>query len=204
MDAISELGAAAKLPGLMPGERATCQARRTPHTGAMRYADGVEKIPAAALSNPDADLLDAEVASGKPVTFRLKLGAHVLPDVETAITLACHDLKQSKVFYADGLGFQVDKSFGKFASFKHDDGATMLSLYAWDALADDAGVAPSGDGFRGIALSYVVTSTEQVDQVLRAAAEAGASTAGPTRAAWGGYSGYFTDPSGHLWKVAAP
>ncbi len=57
---------------------------RTPHTGAMRYADGVEKIPAAALSNPDADLLDAEVASGKPVTFRLKLGAHVLPDVETA------------------------------------------------------------------------------------------------------------------------
>jgi carboxypeptidase Q len=57
---------------------------RTPHTGAMRYQDGVEKIPAAALSNPDADLLDAEVASGKPVTFRLKLGAHVLPDVETA------------------------------------------------------------------------------------------------------------------------
>jgi carboxypeptidase Q len=57
---------------------------RTPHTGAMRYAKDVAKIPAAALSNPDADLLDAEVASGKPVTFRLKLGAHVLPDVETA------------------------------------------------------------------------------------------------------------------------
>jgi Zn-dependent M28 family amino/carboxypeptidase len=57
---------------------------RTPHTGAMRYADGVEKIPAAALSNPDADLLAAEIAAGKPVTFRLKLGAHVLPDVETA------------------------------------------------------------------------------------------------------------------------
>ena len=57
---------------------------RTPHTGAMRYQDGVEKIPAAALSNPDADLLDAEIASGKPVTFRLKLGAHAEPDVETA------------------------------------------------------------------------------------------------------------------------
>src|SRR5207253_4201040 len=49
---------------------------RTPHTGGMRYQDGVEKIPAAALSNPDADLLDAEIAAGKPVTFRLKLGAH--------------------------------------------------------------------------------------------------------------------------------
>src|SRR6185312_3474854 len=57
---------------------------RTPHTGAMHYQDGVAKIPAAALSVPDAELLAAELASGKPVTFRLKLGAHVLPDVETA------------------------------------------------------------------------------------------------------------------------
>jgi carboxypeptidase Q len=57
---------------------------RTPHTGAMRYQDGVSRIPAAALSNPDADLLEAQVASGKPVTFRLKLGAKMLPDVETA------------------------------------------------------------------------------------------------------------------------
>ncbi|HEY2291141.1 MAG TPA: M20/M25/M40 family metallo-hydrolase [Thermoanaerobaculia bacterium] len=57
---------------------------RTPHTGAMRYQDGVEKIPAAALSNPDADLLAEEIAAGKPVTFRLKLGAHTEPDVETA------------------------------------------------------------------------------------------------------------------------
>lgn len=57
---------------------------RTPHTGGTRYQEGVEKIPAAALSGPDADLLDAEVASGKPVTFRLRLGAHTEPDVETA------------------------------------------------------------------------------------------------------------------------
>jgi carboxypeptidase Q len=57
---------------------------RTPHTGAMRYQDDVPKIPAAALSVPDAELLAAQIASGKPVTFRLKLGAHMLPDVETA------------------------------------------------------------------------------------------------------------------------
>jgi len=57
---------------------------RTPHTGAMRYQDGIEKIPAAALSNPDADLLEAQAASGKAVTFRLKLGATTLPEVETA------------------------------------------------------------------------------------------------------------------------
>jgi hypothetical protein len=57
---------------------------RTPHTGAMRYQDGVRQIPAAALSNPDADLLAAQLATGKPVVFRLKLGARRLGEVETA------------------------------------------------------------------------------------------------------------------------
>jgi carboxypeptidase Q len=57
---------------------------RTPHTGAMRYEEGGPRIPAAALSNPDADLLEKQVASGKPVTFRLKLTSRYLPDVESA------------------------------------------------------------------------------------------------------------------------
>lgn len=57
---------------------------RTPHTGAMRYEDGGPRIPAAALSNPDADVLEGQVASGKPVVFRLKLGARYLPDAESA------------------------------------------------------------------------------------------------------------------------
>jgi uncharacterized glyoxalase superfamily protein PhnB len=121
---------------------------------------------------------------------------------ETAVTLGCRDIKQSKSFYADGLGFLVDKSFGKFVSFKGDDGATFLSLYTWDALADDAGVDPSGDGFRAMTLSYVAASRDEVDEVLSAAASAGASVTEATSAAWG-YSGHFTDPSGHIWKVAA-
>jgi Zn-dependent M28 family amino/carboxypeptidase len=57
---------------------------RTPHTGAMDYEEGVPRIPAAALSNPDADLLAAQAESGKPVTFRLKLGARWLADEESA------------------------------------------------------------------------------------------------------------------------
>ncbi|HBL29623.1 MAG TPA: peptidase M28 family protein [Acidobacteria bacterium] len=57
---------------------------RTPHTGAMRYEEGQPKIPAAALSNPDADLLEAQLASGKPVRVRLKLGSRRLPDEESA------------------------------------------------------------------------------------------------------------------------
>jgi Zn-dependent M28 family amino/carboxypeptidase len=44
---------------------------RTPHTGAQRYADGIPPIPAFALSNPDADMIEQQLASGQPVRLRL-------------------------------------------------------------------------------------------------------------------------------------
>jgi Zn-dependent M28 family amino/carboxypeptidase len=44
---------------------------RTPHTGAQRWSEGIPPIPALALSNPDADLLEQQLASGKPVRLRL-------------------------------------------------------------------------------------------------------------------------------------
>jgi carboxypeptidase Q len=46
---------------------------RFPHTGQMRYADDVERIPAAALANPDADQLSRLIARGEPISVRLKL-----------------------------------------------------------------------------------------------------------------------------------
>lgn len=60
---------------------------RLPHTGATRYEEGGPRIPAAALSNPDADLLAAKIAAAKGKTlvrFRLKLGAQYLPEAESA------------------------------------------------------------------------------------------------------------------------
>ncbi len=157
------------------------------------------------VADPDGHLWKIG-ANHRPSTFRSR-GAtteHVTPPTpcETAVTLACRDVKQSKTFYADGLGFTVDKSYGKFVSFRSDGGA-LFSLYAWDALADDAGVAPTGTGFRGITLSRLVPSADHVDEVLRAAGEAGGTVAPAARAPWGGYAGHFRDPSGHVWKVAA-
>lgn len=47
---------------------------RFPHTGITRYAENVQAIPAAALSNPDADQLDRLLALGAgPVKLRLTL-----------------------------------------------------------------------------------------------------------------------------------
>lgn len=52
---------------------------RVPHTGMMRYKEGVNKIPAAALSNPDADLLVRMFNRKKAIKMKLKLGAHAGP-----------------------------------------------------------------------------------------------------------------------------
>lgn len=48
---------------------------RFAHTGVSRYADGVKKIPAVAISNPDADLLQNTLKRGKPVSFSLTMSA---------------------------------------------------------------------------------------------------------------------------------
>ncbi len=57
---------------------------RLGHTGTMRYADDGRRIPAAALSNPDADTLSRQMASGKTVRFRLDLGSRHLDPVMSA------------------------------------------------------------------------------------------------------------------------
>jgi len=57
---------------------------RTPHTGGMRYLDGIPKIPAAAVSNPDADLLERLGDEGKPVRVRFTLGCRDMGQAETA------------------------------------------------------------------------------------------------------------------------
>lgn len=65
----------------------TATSLETPHTGAMRYEDGVKKIPAAALTHEGADLLARQAARG-PVELRLALGARTLPDAVSANAIA--------------------------------------------------------------------------------------------------------------------
>jgi len=57
---------------------------RTPHTGSLRYEEGAPKIPAAALSNPDADLLERLDREGKPVRVRFTLGCRDRGETESA------------------------------------------------------------------------------------------------------------------------
>ncbi len=57
---------------------------RLPHTGAMSYDKDVPKIPAAAISVPDAELVERLVGQGKPVRIAFSLASKVLPDEESA------------------------------------------------------------------------------------------------------------------------
>lgn len=121
-----------------------------------------------------------------------------------AITLGVKDLKRAKQFYSEGLGCPIQQDHAEFVSFNLGNGSSALALYTWGALAADAGVAPDGNGFRGITLNYFVPSTERVDEVLAQAKRAGGKIAKPAqRSQWGGYFGYFADPDGYLWKVVS-
>jgi hypothetical protein len=57
---------------------------RLPHTGAMDYQENVEKIPAAALAVPDAELLERLVRRGGAVRVRFTLGCGEGPQAESA------------------------------------------------------------------------------------------------------------------------
>jgi carboxypeptidase Q len=65
----------------------TARSLRTPHTGAMRYADDAPRIPAAAITTEDADLI-ARLAATGPVRVQLTMGARTLPDAPSANVIA--------------------------------------------------------------------------------------------------------------------
>ena len=128
-----------------------------------------------------------------------------MPLQMTSIIIGVEDLARSRKFYGDGLGCTIAQDHPNFVSFNLGDGSSSLALYQWEAAAEDAGVASEGIGFRGVSFHHIVPSREAVDELIGRAAAAGGSVVKEAAAApWGGYFGYFSDPDGHLWKVASP
>lgn len=117
------------------------------------------------------------------------------------ITLGVGDLTKSIQFYEKGLEFPRMESPPEVAFFTLN--GTWLGLYSREALAEDAQVSSVGTGFEGFSLAHNVASESEVDKVMMQAIEAGATLVKkPQKVFWGGYSGYFKDPDGHLWEVA--
>lgn len=124
------------------------------------------------------------------------------------LTLGVSDLEQSLAFYRDGLGLPtkgiIGEQFedGAVVFFNLDDGL-LLALYPTAALSKDAKIAATQARLGAMSIGHVVGSKQEVDAVMDQAERAGAVITDPAHDRfWGGYSGYFHDPDGHLWEIA--
>lgn len=123
------------------------------------------------------------------------------------ITIGVDDLEASLKFYRDGLGLQTQGIIG--TEFEHGaivvfdlQQGVKLALFPRADLALDAGVATTVRSPTEFTLGHHVRSEKEVDAVMRQAIDAGAHLVKRAQKTfWGGYSGYFQDPDGHLWEV---
>ena len=118
------------------------------------------------------------------------------------VTLGVTSVARSRAFY-ETLGFHASPASRESITFLRA-GGVVLALFGHAALAEDAGSASNeAPAFRGVTLAHNCRSEAEVDAVMAEAARAGARIRKPAqRVFWGGYSGYFADPDGHLWEVA--
>lgn len=123
------------------------------------------------------------------------------------VTLGVGDLGRAKKFY-ESLGWRALAGPDSVVFFQLP--GMVFALWPRAALAEDAGLDAAElageDGGRPsgrVALAHNVRLRADVDAVLKEAQKAGANI---LKAAadtfWGGYSGYFSDPDGHVWEVA--
>jgi catechol 2,3-dioxygenase-like lactoylglutathione lyase family enzyme len=120
----------------------------------------------------------------------------------TLLTLGVADVPRATAFY-ERLGWRRSSASVDGTTF-FDLGGIVLALWGRDALAEDARAGPGpGGGFRGVALALNLADRPAVDATLADAVAAGGRLAKAAEATfWGGYSGYFADPDGHLWEIA--
>lgn len=119
----------------------------------------------------------------------------------TLVTLGVADVAASTAFYQK-LGWRLSSASNEQVSFFDLDG-TKLGLFARQALAEDAHVQNTPPGFSGVTLAHNCNSQAEVDAAFAFALSCGATAAKkPEKVFWGGYSGYFADPDGHLWELA--
>lgn len=118
----------------------------------------------------------------------------------TLITLGVDDLARARAFY-EALGW-VPAAAPEGVVFFQMNGA-VLGLFGRADLAKDQGRpdAPLGTGAMTLAQNF--DTEAEVGAAYAAALAAGATALkAPQKVFWGGYSGYFADPDGHVWELA--
>ncbi|TDK51092.1 VOC family protein [Antarcticimicrobium luteum] len=122
------------------------------------------------------------------------------PQRVTLITLGVDDLERSKAFYA-ALGWTPAQVQEGIVFYQLS--GQVLGLFGRVALATDQGRPGAKLGTGAVTLAQNFASEAEVDAAFEIAAAAGAAVLKrPEKVFWGGYSGYFADPDGHVWELA--
>ena len=125
----------------------------------------------------------------------------------TVITLGVDNLDAALRFYRDGLGFPTEGIVGQ----EFEQGAVVfidmqpglkLALWPRRSVAHDTGLPLGPVSPTELTLGHNVDSRSEVDAIMSQAVLAGAVIVKAAQDTfWGGYSGYFQDPDGHVWEV---
>lgn len=119
----------------------------------------------------------------------------------TLITLGVADLAASRAFYARLGWVESGESQPSVAFFQMN--GLALGLFGLADLAADQGRAGVVLGTGAITLAQNFATEAEVDAAFSAALAAGGTALkAPEKVFWGGYSGYWADPDGHVWEVA--
>jgi uncharacterized protein len=119
----------------------------------------------------------------------------------TMVTLGVGDLARATKFYQD-VGFERSAASQDGISFMLSR-SIVVGLYPIDELSKDVSKNVGTPGGGAVALAQNHPSEAGVDRAMAAARAAGATVIKPAQKVfWGGYSGYYADPDGHLWEVA--
>lgn len=118
------------------------------------------------------------------------------------VTLGVADLQRAVTFYENALGWKAEASPSGVVFF--DLNGLVFALWPHADMALDLGIpAETLPAYHGSALAYNARSETEVDAIFERLKAHGANILKPPhKTFWGGYSGYFCDPDGHVWECA--
>lgn len=122
------------------------------------------------------------------------------PQRVTLITLGVADLDRARRFY-ETLGWRPAMTAEGVVFFQML--GAVLGIFGRAELAADQGRPGAALGTGAMTLAQNFATEADVDAAYAAALAAGAAPLKrPEKVFWGGYSGYFADPDGHVWELA--
>ena len=122
------------------------------------------------------------------------------PQRVSLITLGVADLAAARGFYRR-LGWGEGDGAPGVAFFQMQ--GQVLGLFGREDLAKDQARAGAVLGTGAMTLAQNFSTEAEVDAAYAVAIAAGAvAMKPPEKVFWGGYSGYWADPDGHVWEVA--